>query len=272
MLLGAVLILSALLLVIHNKKEDEDAGEASYEAVTEIKEAIRQAIEGSSAPDPADPTGTEQAQLSERPQGTEAAYTLGPGERPRPGGTQGPNDPASPDNTPAPSASEAPQPSIDPYTDHVDPYNEQAVYESYEMETIKIHGYEYIGYITIPAIKLELPVMAKWDYTRLRIAPCVHFGSYKSGDLVIAGHNFERHFWNIQKLGHGDLLILTTAEGKIRTYVCTQVRIIEPYEIDRLLAGEWDLILYTCTYGGRHRVVAKFTEVPVDSIDISNYI
>lgn len=258
MLLGAVLIFSALLLIIHNKKEDEDAGEASYEAVNEIKEAIRRAANGETYETP-EPGGSSSPDMTPTPGETAAPA---PGETATPGGTA----------TPAPGGTQTPTVTDDPYAGHVDPYNEEAVQRSYEMPTVRIHGYDYIGYITIPAIKLELPVMADWDYVRLKIAPCKHLGSYKSGDLIIAGHNFERHFGNIYKLGHGDLLILTTADGKIRTYICTQVLIIEPTEIDRMQAGEWDLTLYTCTYGGRHRITVRFTEVPVDSIDISKYI
>lgn len=264
MLLGAVLILSALLLIIHNKKEDEDAGEASYEAVSEIKEAIRRAANGE-AYDTPEPGASGEPEISPIPgMSGDPFATPGPEETPN-GGAD-----ANPGSTAGPTA--APAMTDDPYAGHVDPYNEEAVQRSYEMPTVRIHGYDYIGYITIPAIKLELPVMADWDYVRLKIAPCRHLGSYKSGDLIIAGHNFERHFGNIYKLGHGDLLILTTADGKLRTYLCTQVLIIEPTEIDRMQAGDWDLTLYTCTYGGRHRITVRFTEVPVDSIDISRYI
>ena len=35
-----------------------------------------------------------------------------------------------------------------------------------------IDGNEYIGYLTIPALGLELPVMAELDSARLETAPC----------------------------------------------------------------------------------------------------
>lgn len=34
-----------------------------------------------------------------------------------------------------------------------------------------INGYDYIGVLEIPALNLTLPIMADWDYDRLKIAP-----------------------------------------------------------------------------------------------------
>ena len=40
------------------------------------------------------------------------------------------------------------------------------------MPTVTIDGYDYIGYVEAPVLGLKLPVMAEWDYDRLKIAPC----------------------------------------------------------------------------------------------------
>ena len=72
------------------------------------------------------------------------------------------------------------------------------------MTEVEIDGYAYIGYLSIPALELELPVMSQWDYTRLNIAPCRYTGSTKSDDLVIAAHNYARHFVNLSRLAAGD--------------------------------------------------------------------
>ena len=50
------------------------------------------------------------------------------------------------------------------------------------MPTAQIDGYDYIGTLTIPALELELPVMAQWDYDRLTIAPCRQFGTTQTDD------------------------------------------------------------------------------------------
>ena len=52
-----------------------------------------------------------------------------------------------------------------------------------------INGYAYIGYLTIPDLNLELPIMSGWDSKRLQIAPCRFTGTLRGGDLVIMAHN-----------------------------------------------------------------------------------
>ena len=46
-----------------------------------------------------------------------------------------------------------------------------------DMKIVTIDGYDYIGYISIPSINLELPVMAEWSYAGLKIAPGRYYGS-----------------------------------------------------------------------------------------------
>lgn len=51
-----------------------------------------------------------------------------------------------------------------------------------------IDGYAYIGYLTIPDLDLELPVMSGWDSRRLQKSPCRFTGTLKGEDLVIMAH------------------------------------------------------------------------------------
>lgn len=69
-----------------------------------------------------------------------------------------------------------------------------------EMPTVHINGYDYIGTLSVPSLELELPVMAQWDYDRLKIAPCRQFGSSRTDDLVIAAHNYQNHFGRLKEL------------------------------------------------------------------------
>ena len=101
----------------------------------------------------------------------------------------------TPEPSDAPEASEAPEPEPTPY--------------SSEMPTILSGGYEYIGVLELPALGLKLPVMADWDYTRLRSAPCRYIGSAYTGDLVICGHNYRSHFGLLNTLSAGDGLSFT---------------------------------------------------------------
>lgn len=128
---------------------------------------------------------------------------------------------------------------------------------SAEMPVVMIDGYEYIGYISVPDLELELPVMAEWDYSRLKIAPCRHFGSSRTNDLVIAAHNYKTHFGSLSKLKSGAEVIFTDMEGIENRYVLMKdPETLAPDAVDAVQNSGYDLVLYTCTPGGATRVVA----------------
>lgn len=62
------------------------------------------------------------------------------------------------------------------------------------MPVTLVDGFQYIGILEIPSLGIRLPVMDTWDYDRLRISPCLYSGSYYTDDMVICGHNYQRHF------------------------------------------------------------------------------
>lgn len=126
--------------------------------------------------------------------------------------------------------------------------------QSSEMTAIEIDGYAYIGYLSIPALELELPVMSEWDYARLKIAPCRQFGSLSTDDLVIAGHNYTRHFGSLSAIEAGDTVTFTDMSGDTVDYSVADVKTLQPTETDWVEHSGFDLILYTCTYGGRTRI------------------
>ena len=123
------------------------------------------------------------------------------------------------------------------------------------MTVKEIDGYGYIGYLFIPSLELELPIMSDWDYERLKIAPCRQFGSSKQDNLVIAGHNYTSHFGALPDLETGDILMFTDMDGITITYTVESIGVIEPTAVDVVKYNEWDLTLYTCTYGGKNRVI-----------------
>ena len=135
-----------------------------------------------------------------------------------------------------------------------------------EMPVVMIDGYDYIGFLSIPELELELPVMAEWDYDRLKIAPCRHFGSSRTDDLVIAAHNYQSHFGSLSKLKSGAEIIFTDMDGIENRY--TLVRDPEtfaPDSVDAVQNSGYDLVLYTCTPGGATRVVAFCDRVTEES-------
>ena len=134
--------------------------------------------------------------------------------------------------------------------DYPDPYDPA-------MTEVVIDGYAYIGYLSIPSLGLELPVMSEWDYTRLKIAPCRYSGSTKTDDLVIAGHNYARHFSPIKGLKEEETVYFVDMDGVRSDYQVASVEVLAPTAVEEMTSGTYDLTLFTCTYGGRSRVAVR---------------
>jgi len=129
------------------------------------------------------------------------------------------------------------------------------------MTEVEIDGYLYIGTLDIPALGLSLPVMSEWDYPRLKIAPCRYTGSTKTDDLVIAAHNYESHFGKLKNLLKGDRVFFTDMDGVLVEYAVTEIEVLQPTAVEDMSAGDYDLTLFTCTYGGASRVTVRCDRV-----------
>lgn len=126
--------------------------------------------------------------------------------------------------------------------------------EDFRMTEVEINGYGYIGYLSIPTLKLELPIMADWDYGRLQIAPCRYAGTLRGNDLVLMAHNYASHFGRISELSAGDRVIFTDMDGVSTVYIVVGRDVLDPGAVEEMTAGHYDLTLFTCTYGGASRV------------------
>ncbi len=126
-----------------------------------------------------------------------------------------------------------------------------------EMPTLEIEGDAYIGILEIPTLGLSLPVMSQWSYSGLRIAPGRYAGSAYTGNLVIAGHNYRAHFGRLSSLSPGDQVVFTDVMGNQFVYEVVETEVLEPTAVEALLSEEWDLTLFTCTYGGQSRVTVR---------------
>ena len=145
---------------------------------------------------------------------------------------------------PTPAGTEIPGTTPTPSATPLDP----------EMPVVELDGYEYVGYMEIPVLGLKLPVMSEWDYNRLKLAPCRQFGSSRTDDLVIAAHNYESHFGHLKDLSVGDPVTFTDMEGIVNTYCVEKIETLNPNEVDAVQNSGYDLVLYTCTKGGKTRV------------------
>lgn len=125
------------------------------------------------------------------------------------------------------------------------------------MEEVDVEGYEYIGAVTIPAIDVTLPVMKELTYAGLKIAPCRYQGNYKDNSLIIAAHNYPGHFGNIYLLSQGDEVVFKDVEGVEYSYEVERIEILDGDAVEEMEEGEWDLTLFTCTYGGQNRITVR---------------
>lgn len=130
-------------------------------------------------------------------------------------------------------------------------------YPEMEMPTKEIDGQTYIGMVEVPSLELSLPVISEWTYPRLKKAPCRYVGSVYSKDMVICGHNYDRHFGRLKDLAVGDEVRFTDMDGNVFFYSVCGTEQLGKYAVEDMLAGEWDLTLFTCTKGGRMRVTVR---------------
>ena len=126
--------------------------------------------------------------------------------------------------------------------------------EEKKMTEVMIRGIPYIGYLSIPKLELDLPIISTWNYSQLKVAPCRYVGTVLGEDLVLMAHNYKSHFGKISQLETGDAVTFTDMDGNIISYEVVGEDILEPTAVEEMTAGIYDLTLFTCTYGGQYRV------------------
>ena len=131
-----------------------------------------------------------------------------------------------------------------------------------DMPVVEIEGNEYIGILEIPALCLSLPVMSEWSYPKLKMAPCRYAGSAYRGGFVIAGHNYRTHFTPLKNLIPGAAIRFTDVDGNVFFYEVDCLEVLEPEAVEKMTDEDWDLTLFTCTYGGQSRLAVRCTEQP----------
>lgn len=126
-----------------------------------------------------------------------------------------------------------------------------------EMPTVEVDGNFYIGILEIHALELSLPVISEWNDTRLKQAPCRYKGSVYLDNLIIAGHNYKKHFGGLKNLQIGDTITFTDMDEHCFSYTVTALEELDGTAIEAMESGDWDLTLFTCTIGGKKRVSVR---------------
>ncbi|KIR03187.1 putative sortase family protein [Lachnospiraceae bacterium TWA4] len=130
-----------------------------------------------------------------------------------------------------------------------------------DMPTKMVNGVECIGQLEIPVLNLKLPIISEWSYPKLRIAPCRFSGSAYLNNLVIAAHNYRRQFASLKELRSRDQVFFIDMAGNTFRYQVVDIEILNPTDVEKMVSGNWDLTLFTCTIGGQTRITIRCNRV-----------
>ena len=124
------------------------------------------------------------------------------------------------------------------------------------MTELKVDGRGYVGILDFPSLELSLPVQGEWSEQLLKYSPCLYEGNLYDGK-IIAGHKYRSHFSPLKRLLPGEEIRFTDVDGNVWTYVLAATEIIDGMDVEGMKSGDWDLTLFTCTYGGRERYTLR---------------
>ena len=133
------------------------------------------------------------------------------------------------------------------------------VFPDMEMPVKEIDGNDYIGVLKFSTFDMEMPVMSDWSYPKLKISPCRYSGSAYKNDMVICAHNYDCHFGVLKSMIPGENITFTDMDGNEFLYEVAEIEVLDPFATEEMTSGDWDLTLFTCTYGGQERVTVRCT-------------
>lgn len=133
--------------------------------------------------------------------------------------------------------------------------------DSNNSDTILIDGSQYIGYLSIPSLELDLPITKEYSYASLNKTPSVYYGSILNNNLVICGHSYKSHLGNLYKLKKGDTIIITDVSNNKYTYQVELIETLSSTSVKEMIESEFDLTLYTCTKDGLKRVTVRCNKI-----------
>lgn len=126
-----------------------------------------------------------------------------------------------------------------------------------KMEVTTCGGHEYIGYLFIEPLELELPIMSDWSDEKLTISPCRYYGSQTTGDIVLAAHNYAPFFGKIKQLNIGDKLYFSTVGGQTSVYAVAEILVLPPTAVYEMISSDYSLTLFTCTDNDLNRLTVR---------------
>lgn len=146
-------------------------------------------------------------------------------------------------------------------------YSGQDVPADYELDPTRdmpgvvIDGLTVIGNVRVDSVGIDVSVAESWETEAAGRVPCRYSGSAYTKDMVVAGHNYRSHFGSLSGVEVDDGVVFTDMDGNEFYYRVTGIETIHGADVKGLEAGDWDLTLFTCTLGGRDRVVVRCSEM-----------
>lgn len=130
-----------------------------------------------------------------------------------------------------------------------------------EMTVKTIENLDFIGYLSIPELNLELPVQDWWSYDGLQKSPGRYTGTTFTDDMTVCAHNYAAHFGRLRSLPLGAEVRFTDMDGVVWLYAVSEITVLEPEDVLALTEkgpeDTWGLTLFTCTPGGEQRVTVR---------------
>ncbi len=130
-----------------------------------------------------------------------------------------------------------------------------------DIPLILVEGDAFCGKLTIPSLGLELPIFYEWDDAHLKKSPCRYSGQAVSDDLIIAGHNYLSHFGRLNQLHVNDEVLFSDAGGNVHRFSVKEMVTLEGTAVSDMVAGDWDLTLFTCTGNREKRITVRCMRV-----------
>jgi len=147
--------------------------------------------------------------------------------------------------------------------------------EAYTNIPKQLHGYEVVGRLQIPKIKLDTYILSETNKNTLNVSVTKLCGPKVNGvgNFCITGHNYinDKMFSKLKKIENNDKILVTDIYDNEVEYVVYDTYKIKPDEVECLsqeTEGEREITLITCTTGALKRLIVKAIEV----YDWQNYI
>ena len=128
-------------------------------------------------------------------------------------------------------------------------------------------GYDVIGIIEIPKIKIKYPILSKTTEESMLVSVTKFWGPNVNeiGNITIAGHNnfSGTMFGKTKQLEKNDIIKLTDLKNNTLEYKVFDKYSIDPNDVscvESVEKGTREVTLLTCTKGHKERLIIKARE------------